>query len=171
MSVYATYFKHIQFVTHTVKWPSPPVIIFFSISGQQKYEIVASAYLSLLVYCARVSYKRRRITPSQKHHEGPGSFFLPGLWSFFPPLNLFKYSKVVYMSASFWLLAVGSPDLSQEMLTKLSKFAKWQLISLKIRTVLSEHTFIISFSAWDKSCDPSDNSQMLEYMWSTQAKL
>ena len=47
------------------------------------------------------------------------------------------------MSASFWLL----DHLIYLKLRKKEMLTKWQLISLKIRTILSEHTIIISFLA------------------------
>ena len=61
------------------------------------------------------------------------------------------------MSSSFWLLAVGSCDLSQ---------AEKETIACKAEKSHKNdfHSKCISFSAQDKSRDPTANSPKLENM-------
>jgi hypothetical protein len=59
------------------------------------------------------------------------------------------------MSFSFLQLAVGSRDLSQaekEIFTKLSKFTKWQLFSLKMTNFFIEDHFEMSIWEFAQLC-------------------
>ena len=93
--------------------------------------------------------------------------------------NLSVKSKVAYISTSFWLLADGSRDLSQaekEMI--VYEQTPWMTIiftqkglrlsfSVKIVLILwiySALQAVVSFWGWNKSRDPTANSQKLKYM-------
>ena len=89
--------------------------------------------------------------------------------------------KVLYMSSSFWMLGVESSDFSHaekertafkaeqiyKMITifnqkdNLGSFLGKIVVILWICAALQA---VLSFSVWEKSCDPTPNSQKLEDM-------
>ena len=90
----------------------------------------------------------------------------------------FLWIQVLYMSSSFWLLGGESLDFSHaekertayKMATIFTKngprLSVWVKNSCQFINLLSLQA-VLSLSTWEKSCEPTSNSQKLEYMQST----
>ena len=88
---------------------------------------------------------------------------------------------VLYISFSFWLLGVESHDFSQaekertaskaeqihkmtNIFTQNDNLGPFLVKIVVISWICSALQAILSFSAWEKSCDSTPNSQKLEDM-------